>query len=256
MALALGKILFKEEDVTCPAGLKTNDAYDLTLHQHATDSSIGYLKVNMTLQMMFRSGKNSAGKEHKWDHGSKQSFMKDYKSSIYSVWDNQWDIKLVSGPVEIKTVRVFFYLHLVDREWYAYEHYEVEVYRTDRFRGSWVSDFWGDSELDSQDTVAVDKGAKKVGCSGSGCAIKQRGAVHEFGHMLGLRDEYAGANKGNASWLTDGTSVMHSGETVRPRHYSIFADWLTDQYTYLSRLAGKKIVYKVDGKWDLTNSKL
>ena len=30
----------------------------------------------------------------------------------------------------------------------------------------------------------------------------QRGSVHEFGHLYGLRDEYAAANA-NKNWLTD-----------------------------------------------------
>ncbi len=48
------------------------------------------------------------------------------------------------------------------------------------FRASYVAYKKGQVTLDSEDLVPVNKGAK----------TPQRGAVHEFGHMLGLDDEY------------------------------------------------------------------
>jgi hypothetical protein len=63
-------------------------------------------------------------------------------------------------------------------------------------------------------------------------SVKQRGAIHEFGHMLGLRDEYATAG-GSPYWTTDKPSVMNVGETVQPRHFGPFAEWVT-------KVVGKK----------------
>ncbi|HND56561.1 MAG TPA: hypothetical protein PLV92_29285, partial [Pirellulaceae bacterium] len=88
-----------------------------------------------------------------------------------------------------------------------------------------------------------------------GASMKQRGTVHEFGHMLGLRDEYDTA-KDNPYWTGDADSVMNKGEIVRARHYAPFAAWLTAQFARVSHLARKSIVYKVDGSIDMSNAKL
>lgn len=255
----LGKVVFSESDVTGPAGLTPNDAYDLTLYEDGTDSKKGIIVVSMTLQMMFNDGVSKSGKDLKWDHASQKQFLQDYSKSISSVWNDKWRIVTEQTTAAIRETRVFFKVNTVVRDWYLGEHWELEITKTDQFRGSWVNPFFGTSDHDSGDVIpSRKKGAgNKPGCSGSKnvCAVTQRGAVHEFGHMLGLRDEYPDA-KSNLSWKTDGSSVMHSGEAVRPRHYSIFADWLTGQYKPVSRLAGEKIQWKVDGKWDLKNSKL
>jgi hypothetical protein len=73
--------------------------------------------------------------------------------------------------------------------------------------------------------------------------------------MLGLRDEYPSA-KDNGSWEGDADSIMHSGEVVRPRHYAIFADWITDQCATLAGVSKQKIEFKVDGSWDMAKAKL
>ena len=56
-----------------------------------------------------------------------------------------------------------------------------------------------------------------------GCAGKlQSGAAHEFGHMLGLADEY----KTSSKHVKDCASIMHSGSSTRPRHNSTMIKWL------------------------------
>jgi len=49
----------------------------------------------------------------------------------------------------------------------------------------------------------------------------QRGAVHEFGHMLGLDDEYPAASP----YTADKPAVMNSGEQVRPRYDDTLLPW-------------------------------
>ena len=56
----------------------------------------------------------------------------------------------------------------------------------------------------------------------------QQRIAHEFGHAIGLADEYtdwAGLFHTQAS--SDTPSIMHNGDEVRPRHYQHFADILT-----------------------------
>jgi hypothetical protein len=53
----------------------------------------------------------------------------------------------------------------------------------------------------------------------------QQRIAHEFGHTLGLIDEYdSWADFWGVPGHNDITSIMHSGDMVRPRHYQHFAD--------------------------------
>ena len=51
---------------------------------------------------------------------------------------------------------------------------------------------------------------------------KQRGITHEFGHMLGLNDEYLVTS----TFSKDYKSIMHSGETILKRHDTPYMQWL------------------------------
>jgi M6 family metalloprotease-like protein len=54
-------------------------------------------------------------------------------------------------------------------------------------------------------------------------------AAHEFGHMLGLFDEYTGGATDPAGELIDSTSIMGStspGAKPYARHYEGFRSWL------------------------------
>lgn len=70
----------------------------------------------------------------------------------------------------------------------------------------------GNVTLDSEDLNPVNKGGPQ----------SQRGAVHEFGHMLGLDDEYPAASPHTG----DKASVMNSSEAVRPRHNDTMRSWV------------------------------
>lgn len=74
-----------------------------------------------------------------------------------------------------------------------------------------VDVFTGNSELDDKDLNLV---AKRYD--------SQRPAIHEFGHMLGLDDEYI---KGSI-WIKDKNSVMNNGEVIKGRHLTYFYIWL------------------------------
>ncbi len=57
-------------------------------------------------------------------------------------------------------------------------------------------------------------------------------AAHEFGHMLGLFDEYAGGATDPGGELIDATSIMGStaaGATPYARHFQAFRDWIASK---------------------------
>ncbi len=56
-------------------------------------------------------------------------------------------------------------------------------------------------------------------------------AAHEFGHMLGLFDEYKGGAVRKQEMVFDGTSVMTNNRTdgiTKPRHYRKIQAWFAD----------------------------
>ena len=55
-------------------------------------------------------------------------------------------------------------------------------------------------------------------------------AAHEYGHMFGLFDEYAGGAQEPDNPLLDSTSIMGNlGGRSQPRHYQAFVDWIEEQ---------------------------
>ena len=61
-----------------------------------------------------------------------------------------------------------------------------------------------------------------------GDGITQQRIAHEFGHALNMNDEYTRwASVWGIPGSRDKTSIMHSGDEVRPRHYQPFADMIS-----------------------------
>ena len=61
---------------------------------------------------------------------------------------------------------------------------------------------------------------------GDGNIYKQRAAAHEFGHMLGIKDEYNGV--AGEQYKNDYNSIMNSGESLRNRHFSNIQSWINN----------------------------
>lgn len=245
------KKIYQEFDITPSAGLKPNDAYDLALYEEA-GSSRGVLVVTVVLQFQFKEGTGTTdpmkGRPLIWTEGEKKRFASEFKDACYNVWNDKFRITTPSLDVAIKNVGVQFNIKTIIDSWDTSDHWELTVQKVDGWSGSSVTIFTGNSTIDSLDVALARKP------HGS-----QRGAVHEFGHMLGYQDEYQaddGSIPGTAHWVADHDSVMNNGETLRHRHYSLYAAWLTEQYADLAHLAGNPIIWKVNGTWDVANSHL
>jgi len=268
------RVLIKETDVRPPAGLKTNDAYDLYLCYDKNNHGKGVLVCKAVLQFFFSNGTShkpgSKGTKLTWTDKEKDQFIADFKKACLDVWSDKHRITTTSRVPVVKDIGVVFEIKSLKEGWHISDHWELTVTKSDGFVTSSVNKLTGNSALDSLDTV---------GKWGPGT---QRGAVHEFGHMIGLRDEYqvscslcdwmaskncssagsklrsakAWLKNMNTNWLSDSSSVMNSGEIVRERHYAPFAGWLNDQFATAARLAKQKVEFKVNGKTDLSNAKL
>lgn len=156
----------------------------------------------MNLQFFFDDGPGGS-----WTQAAKQNFLLNWKSAIKTKWGGRI-IKSLSGGGNVK---LEFQFVTQIGGWWAFDHWEISVKKIQlgKFSRSSVNPVMGVVSLDSEDLNFVFKGA----------ANGQRGVVYEFGHMLGLPDEY---KTGGMS----AHSVMHSGEAIFQRHDLYFKQWL------------------------------
>lgn len=197
------RLVAEEGDVTAGA-LSANDAYDLKLWEMPDGSY--ELALFMKLQFFFEDGDDEAGK---WTESGKRLFMHDWVVAVKSAWSGRSIKRLRSG----KTVSLRLELRIQEGGWML-DHWEITVTKVapGSFRTSKVNVATGNVVLDSGDLTSVPKGAGQM----------QRGAVHEFGHMLGLDDDYPA----DSPYTMDKPSIMNSGEQVKSHHISTLESWV------------------------------
>ncbi len=200
------ELIHSEKGITAGA-LKVDDAFDIRLYKLASGDY--ELEVFMKLQFFFEGNALS-----KWKDSEKSLFVKNWERDIKKAWGNKRIRTLPSG----KQVMLNFDFSTQIGGW-MFDHWEITVtkIKPGGFRTSYVAYKRGQVTLDSEDLVPVSKGAK----------TPQRGAAHEFGHMLGLDDEYIKGSKHKH----DLQSIMHSSELIRPRHNSTIVKWLNNAIT-------------------------
>jgi len=204
------KLVHSENDIK--AGLlKIEDAYDLRLYK--LPSGDYELIAFMKIQFYFEGSPI-----HIWAEQEKKSFVKKWESAIKQSWGSV-TLKLLKKG---KKVRLNFEFD-IQIGGFMYDNWEITVTKIKQggFRTSFVSIYNGAVTMDSEDLTPTNKGAK----------TPQRGAVHEFGHMLGIDDEYTKGSK----YINDPLSIMHSSEKVRLRHSSTMNKWL-DKALMLKRI--------------------
>ncbi len=250
-----GRKLLFEKNVDVPAGLKTSAAYDLTLYPELGNPARGVLTVTVIGNFTFKDGKKADGSKLTWTGAEKATFKQDFRNAVTAMWDDKHRLKTSSSAPFMKDVGVLFYIWTHESmSVFDHSHWNIDVVKADNMvvstvggsGGSFATN--GSANLDSQDVNGVNKGGP----------TPQRGAVHEFGHMMGLRDEYGagGVAEDNPSWLGDLGSVMNRGEGVRDRHYAFFAHWLTRQFKAFANAKRTTIDWKVNGTVDLSNAQL
>lgn len=241
------RTIMEGQNIRPPLGSFFNGkSYWIKLHpESGRDRSV--MVVTMVLQFQFNSG--SGGD---WTSTEKDAFAHNFVDSVISVWSEKFRISTTSTvPVSFaRDVGVIFNFPYYIDGWHTDDDFELSVEKVPAAAAWQVSMCGysnGETTLDSNDLRNETKGA----------SMTQRDAVHEFGHMLGLRDEYAAAPaSANKNHLADVDSIMNVGELVRKRHYAPFAAWLTDQFAVAAHLSQSTIEYKVEGDTTVGNALL
>lgn len=255
-------LIVEENKVTPPiksvGGQAARDAYDLHLYPALNAPGFGVLVLKVVLELEFKSGTSSlpatAGADLHWAPHEAVEFMDNAKSAIETVWSNQHPIVIQGGalPNMPSVIGVKYEVDVTARAT-AEKHWKLTVRKTDDHLTSEVDRPTNTALMDSFDVV----GRVRRGQT-------QRGIVHEFGHMQGLRDEYDGDVTGFIH-IGDRPSVMNNGEKVRPRHYAPLAHWLTKKFAPLSsvrRALGQrddlsfKVVHRDNFLVDVSNAAL
>lgn len=165
--------------------------------------------VFMKVQFFFEDDDSN-----KWKTNEKEVFVQSWVTAIQGKWNSPRFMNTKQGA----QVGLEFRFKTKIGGW-MWDHWELTVKKIPKgnFGQSWVRDgSWRNntSQLDSEDLSFTRKGTRP--------AEKQRGAVHEFGHMLGLDDEY----ETSSAHQKDSISIMHSGEAIRQRHSRKLSDWV------------------------------
>jgi hypothetical protein len=177
------------------------------------DDALQELVVTVRCAFRFLSGSQrrypdaNAG-ELAWDDASKAEWKKGFLETISSRWGARHAFRCTQSGLEALAATLRVEVLEAEKDW----HYTTE------------QNF---ATLDSEDLTPTNKGGSEG----------QYGAVHEFGHMIGLGDEYGtGTDVAHATLVSDALGkqlargdsddVMSCAYRISPQHYVTFLEAL------------------------------
>ncbi len=235
-----------------------NNSCDLALFGDLNNPDRGVLVVSMQLQFVFhRTSADDGLLPYTWAPGEKEAFARDSIPAIKDAWDDRFRITTASTVPKrwFRDVGVIFRPTIHIGRLSLREDFEFKVFKVPPHSPveSYVDHKKRIGQLDSTGTQL------RLQRTATGAQAYQVPVAHEFGHMLGLRDEYLSKRPYTSFWAWDIESMLNRGEQVRPRHYVPFAMWLTQMFAQESARAGVTTTYRVEGPdhpWDETNAQL
>ena len=144
----------------------------------------------------------------------KNAYMSRAKNQVEGSWSNKFPLIPSGGncPCHYHGVNVGVAINAFDASRNGRHGYDINVV-----------DHW--SGVTSQPTRNITLADTQDFPETKTSTLTQPVISHEFGHTVGITDEYAGwAAFWHAVGNTDDASLMHTGDQIRPRHYQHFAD--------------------------------
>lgn len=201
-----------------------------------------FLTIKVKVRMTFKDGSaaafpSAAAGDLTWTSGQKEQYAKDWVKGVMSVWRPGLFTFYSTHPHWQDVMAIVMpEFEVVDNDF----HYDAEITKipVGAFNVSSVTpsskkitDSAG-NEIDCKDAAFDSEDLETVTKPGG----KQRAAVHEAGHMLGLADEYISASRPKGTKVAhselakkylgynvrarESNSIMGGGETVK-RHHSV-----------------------------------
>jgi hypothetical protein len=186
---------------------------------------------------------------HGWDDAKRDGYVSDYEKAILDIWDDRFLLKETNGKKRSTHVKINFDENVVHKM--ATEMDESIAFSNIlQKKAAWIMDT-KDVNIRanvSGSRVQLDENANK-NHSAKGSAIRagtsfsvndgndnttftQNTSAHEFGHMIGLGDEYLN-DSGTSSNQIDparahiNNRIMNVGNNVTADAYAPFSDWLS-----------------------------
>ncbi len=199
----------------------------------------GRLSINTRVSFNFISGSQAAfsglqGQTFWWTQDEKDQYREEFMRLVEDSWSGHFHFVHPQLPGE----RVFTAVDLIESPDFHYRLHVTKIPQGD-FRGSAVTHYNINGQaMRNRGTHYARLDSEDVNFTNKGVSDDQSGAVHEYGHMVGLGDEYPIGN-GNIRHATlvqnmlgqnitqaKSNNVMSYGNTILPQHYVTFLDAL------------------------------
>jgi hypothetical protein len=238
-------------------GTKTsNKGYDINDSEKQVRStrSVGFAEVKMSYDESASSFTVTFPLTwifpHGWDDKKRSEYANEFEKEVLRVWQNRFVLKETGGKKRSAHVQINFDRNIIPHMNDAYDE-SIALSKILKEQSTWLMDVRKTSVRANVkgSTVELDENANKpqerkgsdlrdgsqfsVNDGNDNKKFKQTTSPHEFGHMLGLGDEYLNDDGTKLSDINVARGhindrIMNVGENVTADVYTPFADWLSD----------------------------